>query len=77
MFDLNAKQIEIVQTVHERCVSSCNFLHPYDAKKELLCANDCSKQNKELFRLTNMSDFWLVVAFVILIIAIYIHYQQK
>jgi hypothetical protein len=76
LLDLSASQEEKVQSVQERCVSTCKMLHPISESDVEECVKKCSEQNRDLFRMSNASNYAAFAAFLILLIAIIFAVQK-
>jgi hypothetical protein len=71
MLGLTKKQEYIVKQLLPKCQKSCEFLYPIDEDKKNICIQQCSNQNKELFRMENVSFIGVGIAVLLVFIAMF------
>ena len=71
-FKLTQKQEETVEKVQERCISTCEFIHPIETEDALECSNKCKENNKELYRMGNASKIGVYISVALLLISLFL-----
>lgn len=71
-FKLTQQQEETVDKVQERCVSTCEFIHPIETEDALACSKQCKENNKELFRMSNASKIGVYLSVALLIVSLFL-----